>query len=215
MLPKPLVNILLNYKESTRGSQWMLPSPVKEEDVPRDPVSIYKKMQRVLERADCKKIRFHDLRHTFATMALESGMDVKTLSAMIGHVSSATTIDIYSHITSEMQVKAAHSIDKGFGKADTNVRENNVPTPEKRKYKKPDFKSHDGEIRKSGSGRIYQINENLWEGNFTPTHPDGKRKKHNIYAKTREECEQRLEEMIKEVRQQIAEEKAQLSGLSM
>ena len=47
-------------------------------------------------------MRFHDLRHTFATMALEHGMDVKTLSATIGHVSSATTLDIYSHITDTM-----------------------------------------------------------------------------------------------------------------
>jgi integrase len=214
-LPKAVVNILLNYKDSTKGSQWMFPSPVKEEDMPRDPVSIYKKMQRVLERADCKKIRFHDLRHTFATMALENGMDVKTLSAMIGHVSSATTIDIYSHVTPEMKSKAACNIDKGFGKADTSVNESEVPTPEKRKYKKFEFKPQNGKIRKSGSGGIYQINENLWEGSFTPTHADGKRKKHTVYAKTREECEERLEKMIKEVREQIAEEKSQMNGLSM
>ena len=36
-------------------------------------------------------------------MALEHGMDVKTLSAIIGHISSATTIDIYSHVTGAMQ----------------------------------------------------------------------------------------------------------------
>ena len=48
----------------------------------------------LVERAHCKHVRFHDLRHTFATMALENGMDVKTLSAMIGHVSSETTVNI-------------------------------------------------------------------------------------------------------------------------
>ncbi len=54
----------------------------------------------------------HDLRHTFATMALENGMDIKTLSAMIGHVSAETTLNIYSHITDTMQQQAAVKIDR-------------------------------------------------------------------------------------------------------
>ena len=46
-----------------------------------------------------------------ATLALENGMDVKTLSAMLGHVSAVTTLDIYTHITGDMQRAAAASID--------------------------------------------------------------------------------------------------------
>ena len=42
-------------------------------------------------------------------------MDVKTLSAIIGHISSATTIDIYSHITGAMQRQAAQKIERGIG----------------------------------------------------------------------------------------------------
>jgi len=61
--------------------------------------------EQVIKRAGCKHVRFHDLRHTFATMALENGMDVKTLSAMIGHVSAATTLDIYSNMADTMQMK--------------------------------------------------------------------------------------------------------------
>ena len=57
--------------------------------------------------------RFHELSHTFATLALENGMDVKTLSAMLGHVSAATTLDIYTHVTPDMQ-KAASGIVGGF-----------------------------------------------------------------------------------------------------
>lgn len=98
----------MRYKESVE-SKWLFPSPVKEGDEPRDPQSLYHRTQLLLERAGCKRVRFHDLRHTFATMLLESGMDVKTLSAMIGHISSATTLDIYSHITNEMQVNAARA----------------------------------------------------------------------------------------------------------
>jgi hypothetical protein len=80
-----------------------------------DPQSVYRKMKRVLVRAQCKDIRFHDLRHTFATTALEHGMDVKTLSAIIGYISSATTIDICSHITGAMQLQAAQKIERGIG----------------------------------------------------------------------------------------------------
>jgi hypothetical protein len=207
--------MLKAYQPSTNGSKWIFPSPVKTDDSPRDPHTVYSKMQLVLERAECKRIRFHDLRHTFATMALEHGMDVKTLSAMIGHVSSATTLDIYSHITTEMQINAAQKIDKGIGKADTTIREEAVPTTKKRERTMTDFKPKQGKIRKSGTGGIYQISENLWEGRFTPTNAQGKREAHNVYAKTREECERLLDEMIVEVRQQIQAEKEQMKGMSL
>ena len=76
---------------------------------------------RLLKAHGLRHIRFHDLRHTFATMALEHGMDVKTLSATIGHVSSATTLDIYSHITDTMQRQAAVHIDRKIGKTDAQM----------------------------------------------------------------------------------------------
>ncbi len=52
-------------------------------------------------------IGYEDLRHTFTTMALENGMDIKTLSAALGHISSETTIDVYSHITDKMRQQSA------------------------------------------------------------------------------------------------------------
>lgn len=52
-------------------------------------------------------------------------------------------------------------------------------------------------ISKPGTGCVYQINDTLWEGSFYPRMPDGKRKKFNVYAKTREECEEKLAELIK------------------
>ena len=51
------------------------------------PDSVLHMLQRVLKRAALPRIRFHDLRHTFATMALQNGVDVKTVSSMLGHYS--------------------------------------------------------------------------------------------------------------------------------
>ena len=113
VLPPGVVEVLRQYRE-TVDSRWMFPSPVKE-DVPMTPGAVRRRPQIILERAECKRIRFHDLRHTFATLSLESGMDVKTLSAMLGHVSAATTLDIYTHVTGDMQAQAAAKIDRGLG----------------------------------------------------------------------------------------------------
>ena len=95
----------------------MFPSP-KKEDSPMDPAAVRKRLSTVLKRAGCKRLRFHDLRHTFATASLEHGMDVKTLSTIIGHVSSSTTLNIYAHVTDEMQRTAAAKIDRGIIKSE-------------------------------------------------------------------------------------------------
>ncbi|WP_298035529.1 hypothetical protein [uncultured Dysosmobacter sp.] len=58
-----------------------------------------------------------------------------------------------------------------------------------------------GKIRKSSTGGIYQINDHLYEGRYTPTNAHGKREVHTVYAKTREECGRLLNEMIPSVRQ--------------
>ena len=73
-------------------------------------------------------VRFHDLRHTFATMALSSGVDVKTLSSMLGHFSAGFTLDTYTHITNEMQRGAAEKIG-GFMETATAKPEPEPPDP--------------------------------------------------------------------------------------
>jgi integrase len=64
-------------------------------------------MKALLKQADLPSIRFHDLRHTFATHALTSGVDAKTLSGILGHTKASFTLDTYTHVTTDMQKQAA------------------------------------------------------------------------------------------------------------
>ena len=113
--------------------------------------------------------RLHELRHTFSTTALEHGMDVKTLSTIIGHVSSSTTLNIYVHVTDEMRRTAATKIDQGIGGADSQARVQTEP----RKPAPSTFQARKGRCRKAGTGCVTQINEKLWEGRYSPIWPDG------------------------------------------
>lgn len=214
ILPPSVLKILADYKK-TVNSKWIFPSKVKE-DSPLDPNSLRKKMQRILEHANCKVVRFHDLRHTFATTALEHGMDVKTLSSIIGHVSSATTLDIYSHVTDNMQLQAAKKIEKGIGKNEQ-FEANESPieklsAKKKNSQSQANFEPYKGKIRKPGTGSLYQVSENLWAGKYSPTDADGKKIQRNVFAKTREECEILLQEMIVKVKAEIAEEKERMKN---
>jgi len=113
ILPPAMLKMLTEYRE-TVNSRWLFPSPVRE-DSPRDPTLCRKRLSMILEHAGCKHVRFHDLRHLFSTQAIQYGMDVKTLAATIGHASVETTLNIYSHVTDEMQRNAAQKIDQAFG----------------------------------------------------------------------------------------------------
>ena len=64
----------------------------------------------ILKGAGLPDIRFHDLRHTFATHALASGVDAKTLSGILGHTNASFTLDTYTHVTTPAQIEAANTM---------------------------------------------------------------------------------------------------------
>ncbi|MGN1329148.1 MAG: tyrosine-type recombinase/integrase, partial [Eubacterium sp.] len=53
---------------------------------------------------------FHDLRHSFATLSLEQGMDIKTVSHMLGHTDAGFTMNTYMHVTDNMQQTVANAM---------------------------------------------------------------------------------------------------------
>jgi len=206
ILPAPVVKVLAQYRQGV-DSRWMFPSPVSE-DSPRDPTAVRKRLKTILERAECKHLRFHDLRHTFATASLEHGMDIKTLSTIIGHVSSSTTLNIYAHVTDEMRRTAAAKIDQGITGAAPQEQADTAP----RKPSPSTFQPHKGQRRKPGTGCISQITENLWEGRYSPRLPNGGRRARNVYAHSEEECEQKLADLIVQMKAEIAAEKERLNN---
>ena len=146
---------------------------------------------------------------------------MKPLSATIGHVSAATTLNIYSHVTDTMQMQAAVNIDRHIGKTDAQMPEvrqatvtQNTPVNAPCTPTEPNREPTPRKIRKSGTGGVYQINDNLWKGSFYTRLPNGKRKKFNVYAPSRNECEAKLAEMIEQVKAEIAEEKAKQNDLT-
>ena len=126
ILPPSVRKVLAEYKTRV-NSRWLFPSP-KKDDLPIIPSAVSRRLHTLLEHAGCEQVRFHDLRHTFATNALAHGMDIKTLSTILGHVSSATTLNTYSHVTDEMRQRAAVKIDQGIAKAE--VQDTAIAQPE-------------------------------------------------------------------------------------
>ena len=95
--------ILRQQKENV-GGIYVFPSPTGG---PISPDSVLHMLHRLLNRAGLPKVCFHDLRHTFATLALQNGVDIKTVSGMLGHYSADFTLDTYAHVTTTAQRQAA------------------------------------------------------------------------------------------------------------
>lgn len=67
------------------------------------------------DRAGVPRIRFHDLRHSFATLSLEQGMDIKTVSHMLGYTDAGFTMNTYMHVTDSMQENVANTMENLLG----------------------------------------------------------------------------------------------------
>ena len=101
------IDILKAQKKKVGSSPWVFPSPTGG---PLSPDCVNNMLHRVLKRAGLPSIRFHDLRHTFATLALQNGVDIKTVSGMLGHFSAGFTLDTYAHVTTSAKREAANTM---------------------------------------------------------------------------------------------------------
>ena len=70
--------------------------------------------ERLTEKAGVRKLNFHSLRHTFATRAIECGMDIKTLSELMGHKNATITLNRYAHSMMDTKIVAMNKLEKIF-----------------------------------------------------------------------------------------------------
>jgi integrase len=107
LLDRPNLEALLRGRRHY-GIGWTTTSfSPTSSDSPRGHSNIVRAFRPLLESAGLPRIRFHDLRHTAATLMLGRGVHAKLVSEMLGHASIGITLDIYSHALPSMHREAA------------------------------------------------------------------------------------------------------------
>ena len=114
-IPQQAIDLLLFEHAKHPDSPYLFPSP--KTGTMYDPDSFRHIHDNILKAIGAEHIRFHDLRHTFATLSLKNGVDVKTLSGALGHYSAGFTLNTYTHTTVQMKQDAASTIDAVIAKA--------------------------------------------------------------------------------------------------
>ena len=97
------------------GDRWedkenriMSPSSI---GTPFEPINSYRHVQEAAKKAELPKIRFHDIRHSAATLMFKEGIHPKVVQEILGHASITQTLDTYSHVLPSMQEEVAKKID--------------------------------------------------------------------------------------------------------
>ena len=106
-ITKELIRILKPLKKIVNGNYYILTNEAKPTE-PRTYRNYYKKLMKDL---NIPELKFHGLRHSFATRCIESNCDYKTVSVILGHSNISTTLDLYVHPNMEQKKKC---IDKMF-----------------------------------------------------------------------------------------------------
>lgn len=114
-IPETVVEVLMAHRVEQEKRKKEMGSVYEDYDLiaaneigrPINPRSLTGHFRRTIQKATVPKIRLHDIRHTHATILLKLGEHVKIVSERLGHSNAAMTMNVYSHVTSDMQKDAA------------------------------------------------------------------------------------------------------------
>ena len=118
-LSPSLALLLRDHKAEQQVKRMLLRASLSDSDLvfchpdgrPLDPGVVSHTFAKVLKKAGLPHIRFHDLRHTHATLLLKAGIHPKIVSERLGHANIGITLDTYSHVLPGLQERAAERFD--------------------------------------------------------------------------------------------------------
>lgn len=109
--PQLVMGILRNlWSPDVKYNEWNLVF-VNEQGGHLGASAILKSFKRLVKRIGIPDARFHDLRHTFAVISLQEGDNIKTVQRALGHATVAFTLDVYGHVSREMQENSKRRMD--------------------------------------------------------------------------------------------------------
>jgi integrase len=122
-IPNKLIDELRTYRKQLLQEKLLLGQSYHDNDLvictrdgkPMIPRNFRKEFYKVVEKVDLPKIRFHDLRHTHATILIQQNVNVKLISERLGHSDIETTLNTYSHVLPDMQKSVSDKLDKIIG----------------------------------------------------------------------------------------------------
>jgi integrase len=118
VLPQDLIDMLRKHRKKQLEYKILLGNEYQDNNLicckdngePINPNTFSRAFKDFLERYDFPKIRFHDLRHTFATVLIAHNVSPKIASSVLGHTNISTTMDLYSHVLVDMKKDVADTI---------------------------------------------------------------------------------------------------------
>jgi integrase len=120
MLSPSTTLLLQEHRDKQEAQRAMLGIPLKDDDLvfsdlkgkPLLPDTVSHVWAKLVKRTGLKGIRFHDARHTHASLMLKQGVHPKVVQERLGHATISTTLDLYSHVAPGLQEAAAAGFDK-------------------------------------------------------------------------------------------------------
>ncbi|MFE3657632.1 tyrosine-type recombinase/integrase [Streptomyces sp. NPDC059165] len=125
-LPTECVNSLKTHREQQEEARRIAGTGWSDNGLafttltggPLEPANLTRSFSRLLKSAGLRRIRFHDLRHSTATLLLEQGVDLVVIKELLGHAHIGVTAGVYAHVRLRLQRQAINTLGAALGRAD-------------------------------------------------------------------------------------------------